>query len=59
MSGQFFPFEQVNPELRSLCPGINQPGQVVQWHNKRYFLAWHTRFGVFIKRVGKEKVKPS
>jgi len=49
--GQYFAFEQVNTELRSLCPSIDQPGKVVEWRGKRYFLAWHTRFGVFVKRL--------
>lgn len=52
----YFPFEQVNPELRALCPSIDQPGAIVTWRNKRYFLAWHTRFGVWVKRIKDYKV---
>jgi hypothetical protein len=35
----YYPLQQVNPELLSLCPPYAEKGKVVIWRNKRYFLS--------------------
>ena len=51
----YFDFHKVNPELRAMCPPIDAPGKVVTWKKTQYFLAWHTRFGVYVARVQGER----